>query len=284
MLLKKKIRLIKVLSVGIQLIFALILLFIFVGPIWWMIMSSFKTTGEIYVNRWGLPWDFTLSNYPNVWVSAKISDFFINSVFVSVLSLFLMIGCGSMAAYALVRFKGKVKNINLLYSYFVAGHIITAQVVAVSVFLFMWALQLDNTRVGLSLVYCASGLPFVIILCRGFFASVTKELFEAAEIDGCSEPRMLFSIMMPLSKPILATAVIFQFNYVWNEFILALVLIRDSSLQTLPLGVYKAVIGRYSTDYGGAFAAITITCVPVIIIFFLAQREFSGNLGGALKG
>jgi ABC-type glycerol-3-phosphate transport system permease component len=195
-----------------------------------------------------------------------------------------MVLSGAMASYAIVRFRDRIRGTSAVFYYFVAGHIVTAQVVAVSIFLFTWAIGVENTRIGLALVYCASGLPFVVILCRGFFSTVTRELFEAAEIDGCSEPRILGSIMLPLSRPVLATAVIFQFTYVWNEFILALVLIRTQTKLTLPVGVFRAVMDRYQTDFTAAFAAATITSIPVIAIYLAAQRQFTGGLGGALKG
>jgi len=195
-----------------------------------------------------------------------------------------MVGTGTAASYAIVRFRPYTKAATRLFFYFVMGHMVTAEVVAVAVFLQMWFIGGVDSIVWLSLVYCASGLPFVIILCRGFFSTVAKDLFDAAEIDGCSEIRLFGSVMLPLSKPVVASAIIYQFTYVWNEFILGMMLIQSSRKLTLPIGVFRLVMDKYQTDYTAAFAAITITSIPVVLVYLVSQKQFVGGLGGGIKG
>ena len=275
-------RIVRLIAKGILI---LLLSCISLGPLIWMISSSLKSTGEMFVNRWGLPWEWRWDNYSTVWVEAHIAEYFFNSVIITITSVVLMIICGSMAAYGLVRFHPKHKCMRGLFFYFLTGQMIPAQVVVVTVFLLVWSMKGLNSRIMISIVYAASGLPFVILLLRGFFSTVQKDLFDAALIDGCNELGIFSRVLLPLCRPVLASVVIFQFIYVWNEFVLALVLLRHPGKYTLPLGVFMASMDRYVTDYGLAFAAITITCIPVIVVFLIFQKQFvRGIAAGAFKG
>ena len=261
----------------------LILVVIAVYPLFWMLISSFKSNSEFTMNRFGLPHNFTLANYTDAWKRANFPQFFFNSTITSLLSLLLMIGSAAMTAYAFTRYHFKITS--KLLSYFTMGQMLSAQIVLTAVYLLMLILHLADNLVGLSLVYAASGLPFTIFLLQGFFQMNPKELYEAAEIDGYNEWRSFVKIALPLSGPGLATAFIIQFMYVWNEFPLALVLLNTPVNATLPLGIYRVINDMYYTSYALACAGLSIAAIPVLIVYAFFQRQIiSGMTAGALKG
>jgi ABC-type glycerol-3-phosphate transport system permease component len=154
----------------------------------------------------------------------------------------------------------------------------------VPLFQTMRALGLLNTYLALILPYAAGGLPLSIFLLRAFFESVPREIEEAARIDGCSELAAFWRVVLPISGPGLATVTILQFLGAWNEFILALIFIRNQSLRTIPLGL-QAFFFEYSVEWGYLFAALSMATVPVIVVYVLMQRQFiRGLTAGAVKG
>jgi ABC-type glycerol-3-phosphate transport system permease component len=257
--------------------------FVAVYPLLWMFMTSFKTNADFIVNRFGMPIRWVLDNYVQAWYRGNFGLFFRNSILVSGMSLLMMIGFSAMAAFAFTRYNFKSSNKVLFY--FVIGQMLTAQVLLIAVYLVILFLNINDSLVGLSLVYVASGIPFTIFFLNGFFKSLPKELYESAEVDGYNDFRIFTNIALPLASPGLATAFIIQFLFVWNEFPLALIAISSAERTTLPVGIFRVVNDMFFTSHVLAAAGLTIAVLPIIIFYALFQRQLrSGIVAGALKG
>lgn len=254
------------------------------GPLIWLFMSSVKSTGEIIASPWSLPRSLDFENYAQAWTLGRIGHDLLNSVVVAVLSLAIMVGSGSLAAYAIDKYT-RVKARWPMLMFFLLGQMIPGQVVIIPVYIIVSKLHLLNSYLGLSLVYSASGLPFVIFIMQGFFQSVPRELYDAASVDGFGEFLIFRKVALPLARPAVMAALIIQFLFVWNEFILATVLDGSGNYVTLPVGLYDAVIGPFTTSYGTAFAGVCLAVIPIIIVYAVLQRWIiRGITVGALKG
>lgn len=253
-------------------------------PLVWMIASSFKTDSEFILNPFGIPRAPTFHNYVQAWVKGDFPTYFRNSILVAAISLILMIGSGSMVAYAVTRFR-RIRYRHKLMFFFVIGQMISAQVILISVYLVLVQYRLIDNLVGLSLVYVASGLPFVVFMLSGFFESLPYELYEAANIDGYNDWQIFTRIALPLARPAVATAFIIQFLYVWNEFVLALITNRSPLNTTLPVGIFRTVKDLYSTSYVTACAGLAITGIPTLLVYAVFQKQIIfGMAAGAVKG
>ena len=261
----------------------LMLTVICVYPLIWMIISSFKTNGEFLLNRFGLPHNFTVENYAEAWQRSNFPLYFANSALVSAMALCVMIIFAAMASFAFACYHKSVSD--KLLAYFTVGQLLSAQVMLIAVYLVAIILGLADSRVGLALVYAASGLPFTILLLQGYFKTVPAELYEAAEVDGYGEWRIFWTIAMPLVKTGLSTAIIIQFMYVWNEFPLGLILISSKEKTTLPVGIYRVVNDMYYSSHTLSCAGLSIAALPVILVYVIFQKQFiSGMTTGAVKG
>jgi len=276
-------------SPAMLLIFAVLFgyLIVTVYPAIWVCYTSLKSDQEIFLSPFALPNELHWDNYRNAWVSARFSRYFFNSMLVSFISVAGTIFIGSMAAYALSRFRfagGKA-----MFFIFLSGLMIPIQLSIVPLFFQMRDMQLLNTRLGLILFYIATGLPFAIFVMAGFFKSLPASLHEAAQIDGCSEWRIYWSIMLPLSRPGLITVAVFSFLGVWNEYFGAFMFMSGAGAEeyrTLPLGLANITItSQYRSDWGTAFAGLVLVMVPTLLVFIPLQRYLvKGITAGALKG
>ena len=251
-------------------------------PVLWMLLQSFKTKFELYSNIWGLPQQLFVDNYVQAWRIARMGTYILNSVIVSVGTVALVLVVASLAGYAFakMRFPGR----DVLFYTFVFTLIVPVQVTIIPLYAVVSGLGLSNTYFALILPYAAAGLPLSIFLLRAFFASVPREIEEAARIDGCSELAAFWRVVLPISGPGLATVTILQFLGAWNEFLLALIFIRNPALRTIPLGL-QAFFFEYSVEWGYLFAALAMATVPVIVVYVVMQRQFiKGLTAGAVTG
>lgn len=260
-----------------------------VYPMAWVAYSSFKDDEAIFREAFAPPPfdDLRTDNYARAWNEAKFGDYFLNSVFVTLSSVTLIVLLGAMAAYALARFYHPLgKGVFWL---FLAGLMIPVQLSIVPLFFELKALGLLNSRLGLVLVYTANGLPFAIFILAGFFKSLPRSLYEAAVVDGCSEAAAFWHVMLPLARPGLVTVAIFQFIGVWKEYFFAFMFTSGdagASARTLPLGLANlSITSQYRSDYGMLFAGLVIVTVPILVIFIALQKQLvKGVTAGALKG
>lgn len=253
-----------------------------VVPVLWMFSSSLKSIGEFNVNPWLWPHTWAWANYTRVWQGANFALYFFNSAFMTVAAVTTQIFVGAMAGYALARYRFPMRK-GLLY-YFIAGGVVPGQVVLIPLFILIRFLGLMNTRIGLILVYTAAAQPFVVFNLQAFFRSVPTELEEAARMDGASEFRIFWQIMLPLVRGGIGTMAIFQSMWIWNEFLFALLFASKESLRTLPIGIFN-IIGQYYTEYPVFFAGLMVATMPVVAIYLVTVRYIiRGVRAGAVKG
>jgi len=260
----------------------IILVVLTIYPMIWMLLGSFKTLGEFYTDIWGLPHIWHWDNFSQAWNEVQLGQKFVNSLIATIGALILTLPLCAMAGYAFARVDFPLRR--YIYYFVLAGIMIPFGVTAVPVLTTEVSLGLFDTRIGLILVYAAQNLPFGIFLMYSFFQSVPSELEEAALIDGCNRFKAFVRIVLPLAKPGLATLLIFTGTSVWNEYLMASVLIHQPNLETLPLGLVNFTTA-HSTNYPELFAALSIVTAPVVLLYLVAQRQFiSGLTAGALKG
>jgi N-acetylglucosamine transport system permease protein len=259
-------------------------LLVVIFPMVWLVYSSFKTNLELFASSWKLPVVPQWNNYINAWTQAGISKYFFNSVLVTTVSLVSTILLGSMVAYALSRFN--FPGSQFLYSFFVAGMFIPPFIGIIPLFFLLHYLRLLNTLQGLMLVYTATNLPFTIFVLYGFFRTLPTELSDAAEVDGCSPIGAFFRVIFPMARSGLLVVGIFDFMTIWNEYLYALVLISDTKLRTLPVGVASLyVLSRYNADWTKMLAGLVILMIPTLIVYLIFQNQFrEGITMGARKG
>jgi ABC-type glycerol-3-phosphate transport system permease component len=250
----------------------------------WLLAASVKTNQELFANMWGIPQSLNWESYAKAWRIAKMGVYFSNSVFIVVISVALTLLFGAMGAYALARipFSGRTP---ILYS-LIAGMGVPIQLLIVPLFMLLNTLHLINDHLGLIVSYVASMLPFTTFLLTGFFRSLPTELEESAALDGASDFTIFWRIMLPLAGPGLATAAIFIFITLWNEYLLALVLLSKSEKWTLSLGLYNLRVVMGSTaDWTSLFAGVVIILLPSLLLYlFVSDRVISGMTLGATKG
>jgi raffinose/stachyose/melibiose transport system permease protein len=251
-------------------------------PLVWMLYSSFKTNQEFALSVISLPKGLHIENYVHAWKTANIGIYFFNSVFVSAAAIICTVVIGAFASFVLAKFVFPGKKV--ISSILIIGMLIPLQSVLVPLFSLMRGFKLLNTPWSLILVYTAFSLPLTVFLMESFIASFPDAIMEAAIIDGASMTRLFFTVIFPMTRPVVATVTILNFLNNWKEFSFALVFINSESKKTLPLGLYN-FLGAYTTDYAGLMAALTIATVP-ILIFYLALQEqvINGMTAGAVKG
>lgn len=250
-------------------------------PLWLMILSSFKSSREIFSSPFALPQRWQFSNYLDAWSQGNFTVYFGNSVFVTLTSLLLVLVLGSLAAYPLGRYAFRGKR--WLMMYFLAGLMLPLRLGILPLFFLMRWLGLFNTPWALICIYVASAMPFSIFVLANFFETIPKELEEAARIDGANELRIYAQVMMPLMRPALATVTIFNVVPWWNDFFFPLIFIRAERYKTLPLGLFS-FFGEHQNNWALLFAGLTITALPLLVAYALASKHIvRGLTSGALK-
>jgi raffinose/stachyose/melibiose transport system permease protein len=205
-----------------------------------------------------------------------------NSLYVTSLTVALVVAFSTPAAYAFARYRFPGRE--LVFYAFIAAMMIPPQAILIPMFQFLKSLHLLNTLTGLALSYVGGGTAFAIFLMRTFFLSLPRELGDSARIDGCNDFQVFWHIYLPLAGPGVATVVIIQSLYTWNEFMFSNTLITSPGEKTVQAAVFQAV-GQYGTDYTALCSGLIIALVPVILVYLALQRQFiSGLTAGALKG
>lgn len=255
--------------------------FIVLYPIGIMLISAVKSTRDIFRDPYGWPKPFRWDNLSRAWQIANFGEYFKNSLFVSVATVFLLLFVSSMAAYVLARFE--FRGNKALFMIFISGLMLPVRLAVVSLFTMLRGFHLLDTHTSLIVVYVSSGIPFSIFLLVNFFKSIPKEIEEAAIIDGCSPFSVYHRIMLPLVRPALATVGIYNFINTWNDFYFPLILLRKETKFTIPLGIMQ-FFGEYVNQWDMLFSSLTIAIIPVIVIFLLASKQFiRGMTAGAVK-
>jgi len=251
-------------------------------PLVWMFYTSFKSNQDIALNTFSLPTVWHWENYVSAWNTAKIGVYFLNSVFVSILSIVLTILAGASGAFILAKFKFRLRGV--IYGLFIVGMLIPLQSVLVPLFIQMRDFHLLDTPWSLILTYTAFGLPITVFLMESFIRSFPDSIIEAAILDGASIKRIFLVLVLPISKPVVATVAILNFLNNWKEFSFALIYLTKDDRKTLPLGLYN-FLGAYTADYAGLMAALMISSIPLLVLYFILQEQIiKGMTAGAVKG
>lgn len=268
-----------VITYGLLIIYVILSLY----PIIWMLFYSFKNNEEIFVtNPFGFPRIFRIENYIRAWTEYDITTYFKNSLIVGFSTVVLTIIFSLMFSYATARMEWKLATVTRIF--IMAGLFIPVQIILIPLLILVRDMHLGNTHLALIIPYTAFQIPFASMIFYGFLRSIPFELEEAAAIDGAGIFRAFVSVILPVVKPAVATVSIFVFLSAWNEFTMALILISEESLKTLPLGLLSFQ-GAFNTDWGAMGAALMISSIPTIIFYliFSEQVERAMGVGGAVK-
>lgn len=226
--------------------------------------------------------DPTLANFAQVWEENPLPRYFLNSLIITVPTVFLVLAIASLAAFAFARLR--FRGSNLLYLLLMLTLMIPIPTLIIPLFQVGKRFGILNNYLGLILPYTALGIPFAIVILTSYFARLPRDLEDAARLDGCTSFQVYWQIMLPLSWPAMAVVFIWQFMVSWNEFILALVMMQDDDRKPLIL-VPLIYNGVYLSKPGALFAILAIITVPVVAVYLLMQRSFvSGLTAGSLKG
>lgn len=263
-------------------IFLVLVAVLYIAPLLWVFMVSFKTNAEIFTSPFALPESFYLDNFTFAWTAGKLGVATLNSFIVCTVTLLLSMLIGSMAAFAIGRLRFKLSKFCM--TFFLLGMMIPVHCVMIPLFTRFARMGLSNSLAGLILPYLTFALPTTIFIMTGFFQSMPNELIESACIDGSSIYGIFFKIALPLSRTGLFVTGLMTFVANWNELLLAMVFISDDTKKTLPVSLSKFV-GPYNTNYSQMFAAIIIAIIPTIIVYCIFSNQIvDGLTAGAVKG
>lgn len=243
-------------------------------PLLWAILNGFKSNLEIFANPWGLPSSLRWENYQRAW-DLGVVRYLLNSVIVTGGSVVTVILFSSMAAYALTRYR--IPFAAVLTGFILGGMMLAPAVALIPLFRLLQAIGIFNTYWALIVLYTAFRIPFTVFLIRAYMITLSREMEDAAIVDGASTWQIFWLVVMPLSRPIIVSAALLQALFAWNEFAFALVFINDTDLKTLPVGLLQ-MQGRVLSDWPVLFAALVLASIPMIIVFLLGQRQFIRGL------
>ncbi len=254
-----------------------------IGPILLILINSFKTRKAIFGDPIALPGPgtFSLAGFQNVLSKSEVGLYFFNSITVTLVSIVLVVLLGAMAAWALSEYRFRFNNV--LGLYMAIGIMVPIRLGSVSILRMMVELNLINTLTALVLVYVAQGLPLAILILGEFMQQIPRDLRDAARMDGVSEYRIFWSVILPLVRPAIATVAVFTMVPIWNDLWFPLILANGGGKQTITLGVQQ-FIGQYVTDWNAVLAALTLAVAPILVLYVLFSRSLvRGLTAGAVK-
>lgn len=244
-------------------------------PAVWMVLSALKSNREIFRHPFALPDDWRWSNFAEAWEKGGLGGLYLNSVIVTACAVTITVGCATAAAFAFSRleFPGR----RWLFRLLLLGLLLPPPVVAIPLFTILRDMGLLNTLWALILSGSAWSLSLTIFIMHGYFNSIRPDMEEAAMLEGANIWQIFRDISVPMVWPSMLTLAIVNTINIWNELMFALLFVVDEDKRTLPVGLIR-FFGRYSTDYAMVFAALTITTVPILLLYFLLQRHVIAGL------
>ncbi|MDD3141349.1 MAG: carbohydrate ABC transporter permease [Lachnospiraceae bacterium] len=259
-----------------------VLLILYISPFIIVLLNSFKTNGDILSNPLSFGFSAAFDNYKTAFEEMNFLSSFLNTVVISAVSVGLIILTSSMTAYFLARVKTKFNA--FIYMLMVIAMIIPFQAVMIPLVSIYGGMGILNSRITLIYMYIGFGSSMAVFIIESFIrAGVPISLEEAAELDGCSKVQTFFKVVMPLLKPTIATVVVLDVLWVWNDYLLPSLLLTKSQQLTLPLSTY-AFYGSFSVNYGPLLSSLILTIAPVLIIYLVLQDKIiSGVVAGAVK-
>lgn len=268
------------LIVGAAILLPLALIWIY--PLIWVFTSSVKSNTEIFSSVNPFTQTLRLDNYVRAWNEANMGRYFLNTVFITGMSILISVSVNALFGYVLGRYSFPGKSV--LYVLLALVVFLPQGYTVIPIFDMIDALGLSGSLWGMTLAEAGGVSVIVVLMFAGYFAQLPKELDEAAKMDGAGFFRIFFTVYLPLSKPVIVTAVILQFMHAWNDFLLPLVLtLSQPDLRTLAVGIYS-LQNQYFSDWGLMSAASTIALLPIILVFVVLQKYFVESFSGAVKG
>lgn len=250
-------------------------------PLLNMIMSSFKSTREIFQHPFSFPSHFIFLNYKVVWIDKGFWRYFGNSLIVTVIAMIFVVLLGSMAAYGVSRYSYRLRTV--IFMLFLSGIMLPLKAAIIPLFMLIKRLGLMNTRGSIIMIFLAMGLPSAVFILQGFMKSIPLELEHAARIDGCNDWGIFQRIVMPVTTPAIALITIYNAVPLWNDFFFPLVFLQSDRLKTLPVGL-TTFFGQFSTDWGLLFTGLCIAIIPMLILYiFMSGYFIKGLTAGAIK-
>jgi multiple sugar transport system permease protein len=254
----------------------LLLTLLWLMPVIASVVTSFRTMDDITSNgMWSWPKQLLWDNFIRAWTVARVSKYLLNSFIITIPSLLGMLFFSSLSAYALARFK--FRGNLFFYFMYVAGTMLPFQILMLPVFRLTNALHLYDTYGSLILIHTAFQLGFCTFVLRNFMRTVPSEIMEAARVDGCSEFRIYWQIMLPLTLPALAALATLEFTWVFNDYLWAIILLRSDALRPVTAGL-ATLRGQYNTDWPVITAGALLATVPTLLVFIFLQRYFIQGL------
>ncbi|MRG57881.1 ABC transporter permease subunit [Phyllobacterium sp. SYP-B3895] len=247
---------------------------IVIYPLIWMALNGFKSNSEIFGNPFALPTSFTIGNYISAW-NQGIRNYIATSIIVTLGSAICTVLVSAWTAYGLTRssLPGKPYFVGIV----LGGLMLSPTVAVIPLVRMMQDLGLYNTYWALIILYTAFRIPFTTFLIRAYMLGLPRDLDEAAIMDGATEGQIFWKVILPLCKPILVSCVILHVLFAWNEYLFAMIFTSGADLQTLPVGL-TSIMAKHGTNYAIVFAAMTLSALPIVIVFFAAQRFFIRGL------
>jgi len=257
--------------------------FLVVVPLYIAVSGGFKGLGQLNVDPIGIPQPLVWQNYTRI-VTGEVSHFMNylkNTMIIMCFTVLFDLFLASCAGFALSRFKFKGREV--IFNYFILGLLFPLTIAILPLYIQIRSLNLLNTHMGVILPQVAFQMPFHILLFRTFFRDIPNELEDACTIDGCGKLGFLLNIVIPLSKPVIATVCVLSIIFSWNGYFLPLIILNDLENFTLPMGIFD-FFGQYMTEWNMILAFITLAMIPAVIFYFLAQKYIvAGLTSGAIK-
>ncbi len=253
-------------------------------PLWTMLVNSLKDKREIFRAPFSWPTAEVRSfeGYKSAWIDGNFDIYFRNSLTVTITSLVLILAIGSLASYALANWRGRISS--ALYLYFIAGLMIPIRLGTINIVTIVQDFGLSDSLGALIPIYVAMGLPITVFVLTAFMRGVPYDLIDAARMDGASEFRVFARIMLPLTRPALATVTVFNMIPIWNDLWFPLILTRAENVRTVTYGV-SLLFGQYQTDWNAILSTLSLASLPVLLLYLLMSKQFiKGLTAGAVKG
>ncbi len=262
--------------------FLIILALVWLVPMFTLVATALKAKSDFYsgLSLFGLPEKIAWDNFINAMTKGRLFQYMKNDLIICCIKVPVGIFVEAMAAFSITRLK--VKHPTAIFIFFLIGMMLPFQIALVPISIIYNKLHLINTYFGLFYVYIGFGISYGILILRGFFLGIPKDIDEAAYIDGATKWQTFIRIILPIAKPAVATLLITDFLATWNEYLLATVIINDNKLKTVPVGL-MTFVGEHGTDYGYLCAGVLVSVIPVMAVYLIFQKYFVEGMAGAVK-
>ncbi|MEI7883890.1 MAG: carbohydrate ABC transporter permease [Clostridia bacterium] len=260
-----------------------IIALLWIIPVYYLVINAFKPLKDVVIRTGAFPTTLFLQNFIDVWKMTDYPLLFANSFIITSCSVALIVLFSSMAGYKLARSSGKVANLTILY--FLVALVIPFQSIMIPLVKLMSQLHLANSKIGIIILYTALQSPMSIYLYYGAVKCISPSLEESATIDGAGPIRTFFSIIFPLLSPMTSTIVILNTLWLWNDFLLPLVLISDATKKTIPLGTSALMFGSFMNKWNLGITSILLATIPMLVVYLVLQKYIvKGITEGSVKG